>query len=172
MKTRNLLLTSVLTITVTGLFGAVAATSLLPSTASAGDLMAGHLQHAGNRGPRGGGHWGGGQWGGGHCGAFDERAIRLVNAYVSISLDLNEAQEAALEPVIGVIDSWHDESAALCEQADLADAPAALNELSGLLTRTRTAVDELIPAFDAFYTALTQEQQAQLNSWISQHHRG
>jgi hypothetical protein len=83
MKTQKLLLTSILTISVFGLFGAVLASGLLPTTASAGGLLMAHN------------HGGHGGWGR-HCGADQEHAAELIHAFVSIRLDLDEAQESAL----------------------------------------------------------------------------
>ena len=166
MKTRNLLLTSVLTIAVFGLLGAVIASTFLPNTASAGSLIVGHL---------GGGQIGHGHRGRGHgwahsCDGTDPRMIELANAYVSISLDLTDDQEAQLQPVLQVLADWHDEVTLFCNPERLATAPTALREVSGLLESSQRNMEALIPAFDAFYASLTTEQQTQLNTWISQHH--
>ena len=162
MRTRNLLLTSILTITVIGLFGAVLSSSLLPGTASAGALMAGHL---------GGSHSSGGH--AGHwrhsCGSTDERMIELASTWVSLSLDLTDDQEAHLQPVLSVLRNWHDSATVLCEPDRLATAPLALREAGALLDATRTSLDELLPVFDTFYGSLTAEQQARLNEWIGHH---
>lgn len=163
MKTRNLLLTSVLTVAVFGLFGAVLTSSLIPGTASAGGLIAGHLS--------GHTHHRGGHRGFGHsCDGTDARMIELASTWVSMSLDLTENQETELQPVLQVIADWHDEAAVFCEPESLATAPAALREVSGLLAASQQRMAALIPAFDAFYASLTPEQQTQLNSWISEHH--
>ncbi len=163
MKTRNLLLTSILTVTVLGLFGAVLSSSLLPGTASAGALIAGHM---------GGGHAAGGH--GGHwrhgCGSTDERVVELASTWVSLSLDLTDDQEAHLQPVLAVLRSWHDDATVLCEPERLATAPEALREAGALLDATRTSLEALLPVFDVFYGSLTAEQQARLNEWLSGHH--
>ncbi|MEJ2089428.1 MAG: Spy/CpxP family protein refolding chaperone [Gammaproteobacteria bacterium] len=158
MKHRNLLLTSVLTIAVVGLFTAVLTSSLLPGNATAKGILAGHLHGAGHRSG----------WTG-SCGELDERATRLMSAYLSITLDLDEAQEAALAPVIDVVERWHSASDGFCH-GEVSTAPAAFDELDRMLANARAALNELRPAFDAFYGTLTAEQQAQLNGWISQHH--
>lgn len=157
MRKRNLLLTSVLTIAVVGLFATVLTTSLLPGSATAGHVLAGHLHADGHRSP----------WAG-HCGALDDRTARLVSAYVSISLDLDEPQEAALEPVIDIMESWHDEGG-FCH-GEITTAPAALDELDQALDQAKAALNELRPAFEAFYGSLTAEQQDRLNGWINRHH--
>lgn len=157
MRNRNLLLTSVLTIAVVGLFATVLTTSLLPGTATAGHVLTGHLHGDGRPG----------RWGAA-CGALDDRTARLLSAYVSISLDLDESQASALEPVIEVVERWHGEGG-LCH-GEIATAPAALDELDRLLDQTRTALNELRPAFEVFYGSLTTEQQERLNGWISRHH--
>ena len=163
MKTRNLLVTSVLTVAVFGLFGAVLTSSLFPNTASAGGLIAGHLagSHVHRGGSRGWAH---------SCDGTDARVIELANAWVSISLDLNDSQEAELQPVLQVLADWHDQANVFCEPENLATAPSALREVSGLLETSQRSMAELIPAFDAFYATLTPEQQAELNTWISRHH--
>jgi hypothetical protein len=157
MRTRNLMLTATLTVAVVGLFATVLTTSLLPGSAAAGHIAAGH-----HHGTAGRGHWG--------CGQLDDRATRLVSAYVSITLDLDDAQEAALAPVIEIAERWHEEAASICQDSGITTAPAALVELDRVLATTRTALDELRPAFDAFYAALTADQQERLNSWINEHH--
>ncbi len=166
MKTRNLLLTSVLTITVFGLLGAVLTSSLFPGTASAGSLIAGHL----SGGQIGHGHRGGRHGWAHSCDGTDARMIELASAYVSISLDLSDDQEAQLQPVLQVLADWHDEINVFCDPESLATAPSALREVSSLLDSSQRNMAALIPAFDAFYASLTPEQQTQLNTWISQHH--
>ena len=161
MKTRNFLLSSVLTITVIGLFGAVLTTSLLPGSATAGGLLASHMHNMNS------GH---SRWGSGHCREPDAQTARLIRAYLGITLDLDEAQETQLEPVIGVLDRWHAEASAFCDHEAISNAPAALRQIDQLVTRTSEAMAELLPAFEAFYAALTPEQQERLNSWINQHH--
>ncbi len=164
MKTRNLLLTSVLTVAVFGLLGAVLTSSLLPGSASAGGLIAGHL--GGGHVHRGGGHRGFGH----SCDGTDERMVELASTWVSMSLDLTEDQETQLQPVLQVLADWHDEANLFCQPESLATAPSALRGVSGLLDASRQHMATLIPAFDAFYASLTPDQQAQLNTWISQHH--
>ena len=167
MKTRNLLLTSVLTIAVFGLLGAVLTSSLLPGTASAGGLIAGHL--GGGHLPHG--HRGAGRHGWGHsCEGTDARMLELASTWVSLSLDLTDAQEAQLQPVLQVLADWHEEASIFCDPERLATAPEALREVSGLLESSQRSMANLIPAFDAFYAALTPEQQAQLNAFITEHH--
>ena len=167
MKTRNLLLTSVLTITVFGLLGAVLTSSLLPGTASAGGPIAGHLSSS----HMPDGHRGAGRHGWAHgCEGTDARMIELASTWVSLSLELSEDQEAALEPVLQVLADWHDEANVFCEPERLASAPDALREMSSLLDSSQRSMAALIPAFDAFYAALTPEQQAQLNAFIAEHH--
>jgi Spy/CpxP family protein refolding chaperone len=156
MKTQKLLLTSILTISVFGLFGAVLASGLLPTTASAGGLLMAHN------------HGGHGGWGR-HCGADQEHAAELIHAFVSIRLDLDEAQESALDEVVGVVDRWH-RDLPVCEHPAFADAPAALAALNEVVDQTGAAMAELQPAFAAFYAALTPEQQERLNSWLRHHH--
>ena len=164
MKTRNLLLTSVLTVAVFGLFGAVLTSSLIPGTASAGSLIAGHL--GGGHAHHGGGHRG---WQHG-CDGTDARMIELASTWVSLSLDLNDDQETQLQPVLQVLADWHDQVNVFCEPENLATAPDALRQVSGLLDSSQQSLAALIPAFDAFYASLTSEQQTQLNTWISEHH--
>ena len=163
MKTRNLLLTSVLTVAVLGSFAAVLTSSLLPGNVSAAQMLSGHLgAHAGPGHER--------RW---HAHACDsghtEDMLAMANAWVTISLDLTESQEAALAPVLAAVGRWHDD-AGLCEHADIADAPTAMQLLDTLVDHTRTAMDELVPAFTAFYGTLTAEQQARLNAWVAEHH--
>jgi len=165
MKSRNLLLTSVLTVAVMGAFGVVLSSSLLPANASAGNLISSHLLSS-----HGGSHGRQGRWAGSHCNAVDDRAIRLASAYVSISLDLDEDQVQAFTPVIEVIDRWHSAARTLCDQEAFSNAPAALSEVRNLVDRTQVAMDELIPAFEGFYAALTADQQARLNGWLAEHH--
>ena len=157
MKRRNLLLTSLLTIAVVGLFGAVLATSVAPTTARATGLVA--MRDHGSHARRGD-----------HCHEIDDTRLRLAAAYASIVLDLNDAQEAALEPVLDVVRRWHDEAAAYCDPAGLDTAPALIRSAAALVERTSLAIDDLVPAFDAFYATLTAEQQERLNDWIRAHH--
>jgi len=167
MKTRNLLLSSVLTVAIFGLLGAVLTSSLVPGTASAGSLIAGHLSGGhGHQGHQGGSHAG---WRHG-CDGTDVRMIELASTWVSLSLDLNAAQEAQLQPVLEVLADWHDQANVFCEPENLATAPAALREVSNLLESSQQSMTTLIPVFDAFYASLTSEQQTQLNTWISEHH--
>lgn len=161
MKTRNILLTSVLTVAVFGLFGAVLTSSLFPNTASAGAVIAGHLAGSHAHGHRSWAH---------SCDGTDARMIELANAWVSISLDLNEAQEVQLQPVLQVLADWDDQANVFCEPDSLTTAPGALREASRLLDASQRSMADLIPAFDAFYAALTPEQQAELNTWITEHH--
>ena len=164
MKTRNLLLTSVLTVTIFGLLGAVLTSSLVPGTASAGSLIAGHL--GGSHAHRGGGHRGFGH----SCDGTDARMSELASTWVSMSLDLTDDQETQLQPVLQVLVDWHDDANVFCSPESLGTAPAALREVSGLLESSQLRMAALIPAFDGFYASLTPEQQAQLNTWISEHH--
>ena len=163
MKIRNILLTTVLTVTVFGLFGAVLTSSLFPNTASAGGVIAGHLAggHVHRSGHRGWAH---------SCDGTDTRMIELASAWVSISLDLTESQETELQPVLDVLADWHDQANVFCAPESLATAPGALREVSALLDASQRSMADLIPAFDAFYAALTPEQQGELNTWITEHH--
>lgn len=162
MKSRNLLLTTVLTAAVLGLFAAVLASSLLPGHASAGQILTGHLS---------GSQHGHGRW---HahasCDADEAQLVALANAWVSITLNLDESQETALVPVLDVLARWHDDARVLCDHPDVADAPAALAMLDTLIEDSALAMNDLVPAFNAFYASLTAEQQASLNAWIKARH--
>lgn len=100
------------------------------------------------------------------CNRLDPISINLLEAYLLVALDLSEAQRTALAPTIGVIDEWRGALKLRCDQLNLADAPSALREISKVMTLTQSATAALVPAFEAFYTALTPEQQNLINDQL------
>jgi len=138
MKTRNRFLAAILGIAILSTLGAVFATPLLPAGA-----LAAHATGIGMTRHHGGGR--------GHCGHLDEKSTALLGAYLGISLELTDAQQATLTPVLQVLDGWRVAVRASCDHADFADAPDALRTLNRLVERTRTSMIELLPAFDTIY---------------------
>ena len=94
----------------------------------------------------------------------------LASAYLTVTLDLTDGQSAALQPVIEILEAWHQDAVVLCDHSELKDVSAALTQLSEVVDQTQLRLAELRPAFDMFYASLSATQQETLNGWLH-HHR-
>ena len=153
MNQLQIVVTTVLTtLAVLTLIGVFAASTFWPEAALAHGLM----RHGGP--------------GGDHCARLDAKHTRHVRALISAELDLDDAQDIALEPVIEVLERWRVDAAETCNAVSLTSVDDGLASLQSILGRSEQAIAELRPAFEGFYTALTPEQQADLDGWIDDHH--
>ena len=153
MKSKHIVLTTVLTtLTVLAFVGAFA-WSVSPAAAIAGSLHASHSAPDGD-----------------HCARLSEEHTELIDAYLRITLDLDDSQQQALAPVIGVIEAWRVDAVATCENADFTNVDSSLATMQAMLGLTETAIAELRPAVGAFQAGLSPEQQAELTALLSHHH--
>lgn len=152
MKTTQIIVTTVLTtLSVLALFGAFAWT-LSPAAAIASSLHADSSAQIGS-----------------HCSHFDSDHTRLLDAYVTVTLDLDDAQQHTLTPLIEIIEAWRQDTVVSCEQASFQDIDSSLTALQDFLGRSEQAVADLRPAFDDFTAALTPEQRAELDGFLDHH---
>lgn len=163
MTIRNLLLSVLISLAFLAALGAVVGSTFFPGTAIA-------AWHGGSAGHTAFG--GGANDLGAHCDRLDPVAVQLLEAYLIVALDLSDEQRTALAPSITVIDEWRSGMQQRCEGLNIADAPGALREISGIMTITQTSMAALVPAFDAFYVSLTPAQQTLLNEQINHRHGG
>jgi hypothetical protein len=94
----------------------------------------------------------------------------MIEAHLVAGLDLDAAQQTALEPVMDVVERWRIDTVAACEALGETSVGGHLDTLETLLTRTRDAVVELKPAFDGFETSLNAEQRSELAGWLDHSH--
>lgn len=155
MNQLQIVVTTVLTtLAVLTLIGVFAVSTFWPEAALAHSLM----RH------------GGSSTTGDHCARLDAKHTRHVRALISAELDLDDAQDIALEPVIEVLERWRVDAVETCNAVSLTSVDDSLASLQSILGRSEQAIVELRPAFEGFYIALTPEQQADLDGWIEYHH--
>ncbi len=155
MNQLQIVVTTVLTtLAVLTLIGVFAASTFWPEAALAHGLM----RH------------GGSSTTGDHCARLDAKHTRHVRALISAELDLDDAQDIALEPVIEVLERWRVDAVETCNAVSLTSIDDSLASLQSILGRSEQSIVELRPAFEGFYTALTPEQQTDLDGWIEYHH--
>lgn len=167
MTVPKIILTTVLT-TITALaFAVVFGATLLPAGAIAhgGWSSSGHgSAHFGSR--RGGNLQD-------RCERLSEQHTRVAGAMVTAYLDLDDAQEAALQPMLDVLDSWRADGQSLC--LELANQPnhsvdLGLSTMQAFLARSASAMAELQPAYAAFAGSLSTAQQAKIQAMLDRHH--
>ena len=100
MKSKHIVVTTVLTTLTVLAFVGVFAWSVTPAAAIAGGVTASHAQDSGDP-----------------CARLGEEHTELIDAYLRITLDLDDAQHQALAPVIDVIEAWRVDAVAACATA-------------------------------------------------------
>ena len=160
MNLFKVVVTTVLTTLVVTALGVVAATALWPDTAQAHGMNAvlgygRHGMHGALTAP------------GSHCHRLESRHTRMLEAFVTIELGLDDNQEQALQPVIAAVDRWRADAARTCENLSIATAPEGLDTLQQVLSRGERALTEIAPLFNAFYATLNKEQRAGLDRWVA-----
>ena len=106
----------------------------------------------------------------GHCARIDTAHIDLGEAVVTAALDLNETQQAALEPITQAARRWRDVAQTTCEAADFSDLDASMATMETVLNQTSDAFTEVRPMISNFYATLSPEQQAKMEAFIHAHH--
>ncbi|MEM9622888.1 MAG: Spy/CpxP family protein refolding chaperone [Pseudomonadota bacterium] len=142
----------------------VAAWSLWPSSAQASGTLAAHSgfwQQADGQNPVDHTE---------HCAKLSSTHLQIGEAVLTTVLDLDDAQQAALEPVADTMEKWRGQAQTACEQASLITLDDKLAGIETMLTMGAGAMSELRPAINNFYQSLTVDQQAQLQEMM-QHHR-
>ncbi len=166
MSTGKIILTTVITTLAALVFSAVAAVSLLPFGAEA---------HGGFRGHMGGGdnqdrHARALK----HCERLSPAHTRVVQAAITAGLDLDDSQEAALAPVIDVLDNWRSTMSDTCGElanGDMQhDVDTGLALMERVLSDSASAISELRPAYAEFSAQLNDEQQAHIQNMLQRHH--
>lgn len=155
MNQMQIVVTTVLTtLAVLTMIGVFAASTFWPEAALAHGLM----RHGGPSAD------------GNHCTRLDAKHTRHIRALISAELDLDDAQDVALEPVIDVLERWRLDAVETCNGVDTTSLDDGLAAFQAVLDRSGQAIAELRPAVDAFYTQLSAEQQVDLDAWIDHHH--
>lgn len=164
MSTPKIVITTTLTTLIVVAFTAVFASGLMPGQASAhGSFGGGHFRGAGR-----------------HGGDLTDRCERLgrdhsklASAIASSYLDLDAAQETALEPLLAIGNRWREDTQALCLQlagTDEHSVDQGLATMEAFLGRSATAAGELRSAWQDFEGQLTPAQQATITQMLSRHH--
>ena len=159
MTPGKIVLTTVLTVFTLLAFVGVAATTFLPRAAEAHGFRAM------------GGHGGGDRHQRmlQHCERLGPAHTRVVEAMISASLDLNDSQEEALQPIMRVLDDWRAAAAQRCADGEITSIDDGLALAEGMLSASATAVAELRPAWSAFDAQLSDEQRARIGAMLQRH---
>lgn len=140
MSTRSVVITTVVTVLSLFAAGALAIYSVAPRAALAmSDFGAGH---------------------GKHCAMLQDHGEHL-GLVARRLLDLDNAQQAAFEPVSDALNAWGDEVRPLCENHGdtVLERLASVDRFAQL---TSAAVSDARSDFEGFYATLTDEQKATL----------
>lgn len=164
MNTPKIVITTVLSTLVVLAFTAVFASGLMPRTASAhggfsGTHFRGPGRHGGDLADR--------------CERLGRDHSRLASAIASSYLDLDAAQEVALEPLLAIGNRWREDTQALCLQlagAENHSVDQGLATMEAFLDRSAGTAGELRAAWRDFEAQLTPAQQATITAMLSRHH--
>lgn len=114
-------------------------------------------------------------WGfGRHC-EKSAADIDKIGEHVKTGLVLNAAQNEQLDAVIAVIKAGHNKKQQLHKQMDSLKnkpAPEKLAFLEKALLEGSNTLQQLQPAFNAFYTDLSETQQSQFEEMLKRHRHG
>ena len=155
MNQSKIIVTTVLSTLLVTALGMTLAGSLAPGLATA---------HAG------GGGWRGHRSHGDPCARLSRSHTRVVEAVVATHLDLDSDQEAAMEPLLEVLDGWRVALSESCVQGVAADdVPEALAAIEQALGDSAAAVGELKARYGAFYGVLNDEQKSQIDDAFARH---
>ena len=153
MKSTYMIATTVLTTLTVLVFVGAFAWSVSPASALASSLAAAHSSPDGN-----------------HCARLDGKHTELLDAYLRITLELDDSQHQALTPVIDIVEEWRQDTVTACESAQLDNVDASLAAMQAVLGRTEQAIADLRPAFGEFQAQLSEEQKAQIDGMLAHHH--
>lgn len=164
MSAPKIVLTTILTLIIVIAFGAVAASALLPREAIAHAAFGPKAMH---------------RFSGvgradlaSRCERLSRDHSRLASAMVTAYLDLDSAQEDALDPMLDVVSRWREDSQSLCFELADAESPsidAGLASMEAFLSRTASAAGELRAAYSGFEATLTAEQQQTIGELLARH---
>ena len=159
MNILQIIVTAVLTTLTLLALGTVAVWSLWPQTAEAGVAVAAHS--AGWRSSEN------------HCDHLSSDHLELGEAVLTITLDLDDAQQAALSPIRTGLENWRSQVSTICESFDheTTDVDSGLASLEQVLAISATTVGELRPHLTGFVAALSPAQRDKLHSYMARHHR-
>lgn len=157
MNISQIVITATLTTFTLIALGVVVTWSLWPQTAEAGVTVAAHTAN-----------W---HRSSNHCERLSSGHLELGQAVVTVALDLDEAQQVALDPVRASLESWRSQIASLCESVDhdTMDVDSGLQSLEQVLAISTTAVANLRPHLSTFVAGLTPEQNEKLMSYVHNH---
>jgi len=160
MDLKQVMLTAVLA--TFGLIGAAAVIgwSVMPEQVEAHSFGNHHSGHHGD------GH--GWRRGGDRCTRFGPKHIEAASAMAVAHLDLTGEQEADLEPMLDVIESWRADVVDTC-QMDIGSSPEGLQVAQSLVERSAVALADLQAPFDTFYAGLDDDQRAHMDRWLERH---
>ncbi len=165
MSLGKIILTTVLTTLTALFFTAVVAASFLPGGAQAH----GFGKFGGSGIGRHGSHRGGPGRMLAHCEHLSPAHTRVMQAAISAGLDLSDAQEAALAPIIDVVDGLREQVQASCKTMPPQDVDAGLATMQNLLQDSANALADIRPAYANFYASLTADQQAHIDGMVARH---
>ena len=115
-----------------------------------------------------------------HCRHLSAQHTKFARAFVTAALDLDDAQEAALDPVVQVLEGWRVDTLAICESVADHEHPhemnpetmdAHLSALQSMLAQTSDRIGELRPALADFHATLDEDQIAQIKEAAASHRR-
>ncbi len=167
MNAPKLIITTVLTTLVVLGFTAVFASGLLPSQAVAHPVFSADRGH----------HFSGRHRGAPlaeRCERLSRDPSRVASAMVTAYLDLDDAQEQALAPLLDVASRWREDSLTLCREVAAAEEHSielGLSTMETFLSRSASAAGELRGAWGDFSATLTAEQQDTIREMLSRHQR-
>lgn len=105
---------------------------------------------------------------GDRCARFGPKHITAAQAMVAAHLDLNDEQEAKLDPLLTVVEAWREDVVATC-QASIANTPDGLKTMQQVLERSAIALADMQLGFEDFYASLDDEQRAHMDRWVEHH---
>lgn len=159
MTPGKIVLTTVLTVFTLIAFASVAATAFFPFAVEAHG-MRGHGGATSDRHERMLQH----------CKRMGPAHTRVIEAAVSAALDLDNAQEDALQPVIGVLDNLRETAVSTCDNLQIDSVDGGLAAMQQMLGASADAIAELRPAYANFEASLNDEQKAHVAEMIARHH--
>lgn len=158
---RNTILATLLVFGLGGL-----ATSVLASKANLASGLGTVMAHTSS----GVHNWGGRQSGNRfRCEKLSADHTKFVSAFISASLDLSDAQEDQLQPMIQVIDDWRADMKITCENHSMASVQDGLTTAQVFMERTASALSALTVEYSTFESSLDAEQKAVIQEHIAKH---
>ena len=106
---------------------------------------------------------------GDRCQRFGPRHIEAARSMVAAHLDLTDAQDAELDPILDVMEAWRVDVVASCERS-IDSTPEGLQVLQEVMARSAAALTEAQGSFESFYASLDDDQRATMDRWLD-HHR-